>query len=88
MDIRHIVAIEGCRDTKGPDAISQRPPDPDVEDLTYGWAPTASLAVRRFAGQEGLVGEAGQHEHEHEDAEDTHGVIEAHSLQQTRQGKG
>lgn len=88
MDIRHKVAIEGCRDTKGPDAISQRPPDVDIEDLAHGRESTACLAVGGFVGQKGPVGQAGQHQHEHDDAEDAHGVMQANVLQQSRHHEG
>lgn len=87
MDIRHKVAIESCRDTESPNAISQRLPDVDVEDLAHGWELSACLGVSGFDGQEGLVGEASQHQHKHEDAEDTHGVLEANFFQQARQHK-
>lgn len=88
MNIRHKVAIEGCRDTKGPNTISQRLPDIDVEDFAHGWAFAACASVEGFDWQQGLVGEAGQHQHKHKDAEDAHGVLEAHSLQQDRQQEG
>lgn len=88
MNVRYKVAIEGCRDTEGPNAISQRLPDVDVEDPAHGWAPAACAGVAGFDRQQGPVGEAGQHQHEHEDAEDAHGVLEAHFFQQARQRKG
>lgn len=55
MNIRHKVAIKSCRNTKGPNAVSQRLPYVDVEDLAQRWAPAACLGVSGFNGQEGLV---------------------------------
>lgn len=88
VNVRHKVAVKGRRDAKGPNAISQRPPDVDVEELAHGRAPTARAGVGGLGGQQRPVGEAGQHQHEHEDAEDAQGVLEAHSAQQARQHEG
>lgn len=88
MNIRHEVAIEGCRDPEGPNTISQRLPDIEVEDLAHGWASAACGGVGSFDRQEGPVGEASQHQHKHKDAEDAHGVLEAHFFQQARQHEG
>lgn len=88
MNIRHKVAIEGCRDAESPNAIPQGPPDIEVEDLAQGWASAACAGLSGFDRQQGLVGEAGQHQHEHEDAEYAHGVVEAHFFQQVRQREG
>lgn len=88
VNIRHKVAVKGCRDTKGPNAISQRLPDIDVEDLVHGRAPAACAGVGGPDWQQGLVGEAGQHQHKHKDAQDTHGVLETHFVQQARQHEG
>ncbi len=88
MNIGHEVAIERCRDTEGPNAISQRLPDVEVEDLAKGWAPAACAGGGVFDRQQGPVGEASQHQHKHKDAEDTHGVLEAHFFQQARQQEG
>lgn len=86
VNIRHKVTIEGCRDTKGPNAISQRPPDVEVEDLVHRGAGAACAG--RFDGQQGLVGEASQHQYKHKKAEDPHRVVEAHLIQQARQYEG
>lgn len=88
MNIRHKVAIEGCRDSESPNAISQRPPDIDVEDLTQGRALASCAGVAGFDWHQGLVGEASQHQYEHKDAQNAHGVLEAHFFQQTRQHEG
>lgn len=88
VNVRHKVTIEGCRDTKGPNAISQRPPDIEVEDLVHRWARAACAGVGRFGGQQGLISETSQHQHKHKEAEDTHGVVQAHSIQQVRQYEG
>lgn len=88
MNIGHKVAIEGRRDTEGPNAISQRLPDIEVEELAHGRAPAACAGDGGFDRQQGLVGEAGQHQHKHKDAEDAHGVLEAHFFQQARQQEG
>lgn len=48
----------------------------------------ACAGVWGFDWQQGLVGEASQHQHEHKDAEDTHGVLEAHFFQKAWQQKG
>lgn len=88
MDIRHKIAIEGSWDSEGPDAISQRLPDVDVEDLLHGWEAAARAGVGGLGWQQGLVGETGQHQDEHEDAEDAQGVVEAHSGQQAGQDEG
>jgi len=86
MNIGYKVAIEGGWDAKGPDAVSHRPPDVGVEDLAHAWS--ACLGICRFDWQQGLVGEASQHQNKHKDAENTHGVLEAHTFEQTRQYEG
>lgn len=55
VNIRHKVAIEGCRDTEGPNAISQGLPDIDVEDLAQ-WGAPACAGVGGFDWQQGPVG--------------------------------
>lgn len=88
VNIWHEVAVEGRWDAECPNAISQGLPDVDVEDLANWRAPAARGGIAGFDGHQGLVGEAGQHQHEHEDAEDAHGVVEAHFVQQVGQREG
>lgn len=86
MNVGHKVAVKGRGDSKGPDPISQRLPNAEVEDLLDGWATAAGAGG--LGGQQRLVGESGQHEQKHEDAEDAHGVVKAHPAQQARQREG
>lgn len=69
VNIRHKVSVQSCRDTKGPNTISQRLPDVDVEDLAHGGT-AACAGAGGFDRQQGFVGEAGQYQDEHEDTED------------------
>lgn len=85
VNVRHKVSVKCCRDAERPDAISPRLPDIDVEDLAHA---RARLGAGGFGGQQGLVGEAGQQQHKHEEAEDAHGVMEAQWFQQARQHEG
>lgn len=86
MNIRHKVAIKGCWDSKRPDTISQRLPNVEVEHLVDAWATAAGAGG--LHRQQRLVGETSQYQHKHENAEDTHGVVKAHSAQQARQHEG
>lgn len=88
VNIRHKVAVQGCWDSKSPDTISQRFPDVEVEDLVDGGAAAACVAAGSLSRQQRLVEETSQHQHKHEDAEDAHGVVKAHSAQQARQHEG
>ena len=88
MDIRHKVPVEGGGDSEGPDAVPQGLPNVDVEHLLHGRAAASTPGVLVRAGHQRRVGEASQHEDEHEDAKDTHGVLQSHLLQQTREEQG
>lgn len=87
VDIWDKVAVERRRDSEGPDAVTKRLPDVDVEKAA---GPPAAAAAGGILGvrQQGAVGEAGQHQHEDEHAEDPQRVLQAHLLQQARQHEG
>lgn len=69
VNVGHKVSVESGGDAKSPDPVAQRLPDSDVEDLAHGREAAAGLAGSSGVGDQRLVGEAGQHEDEHEDSE-------------------
>lgn len=86
VDIRDEVAVERRRDAEGPDAVTQRLPDVDVEEAA---GPPAAAGGGALGGrQQGPVGEAGQHQHKDEHTQDAQRVLQAHFDQQARQHEG
>lgn len=55
--------------------------------MAHAWAPTACTGVGGFDRQQRLVGKPSKYQHKHKDAEETHGVMKAHILQQLRQNE-
>lgn len=55
--------------------------------MAHAWAPTARTGVGGFGRQQGLVGKPGKYQHNHEDAEESHGVVKTHILQQLGQNE-
>lgn len=69
VDIRDKVAVERCRDAKGPDAVTQRLPDVEVKEAA-GPPTAAGSGCILGDGQQRPVGKAGQHQHKDEHAKD------------------
>lgn len=85
MNVRHEVSVQRGGDPKGPDSISQRLPDLQVKDPVECGTATVRLPAAHGFRQDGFVSKAGQDQDEHEDGQNSQGVVESHTVQQTGQ---